>query len=105
LALYPSPTSPTDFAEEPDLQGVLDAERSEDPYLLLGRLADVLMGEKGPYELRRLLPEASDESRKRVLLGFVSPKHERLFTLLEKRDYDYIEVIRQRQLEPGSDDN
>jgi hypothetical protein len=86
-------TAKTYFPRQEDLQGVLDAEHSEDPFLLLNRLADVLMGEKGPYELRRLLPEVSDESRKRVLLGFVSPKHERLFTLLDKREYDYVEVI------------
>lgn len=76
-----------------DLDRILAAERSDDPYLLLGRLGEVLKGEQGPYEAVRLLPDESDESRRRALLAFASPKHERIFSLLDNRDYDQIEIV------------
>lgn len=76
-----------------DLDRILVAEQSDNPYLLLERLGDVLKGEKGPYEAIALLPAESDESRQRALLAFSSAKHERVFSLLDKRDYDQIEII------------
>ncbi|MBI5898669.1 MAG: hypothetical protein HZB40_05545 [Rhodocyclales bacterium] len=76
-----------------DLDRVLAAEQSDDAYLLLARLGEVLKGEIGPYEAIRLLPDESDESRRRALLAFSSPKHERIFSLLDDRDYDQIEIV------------
>lgn len=76
-----------------DLESILVAERSQNPYLLLERLGNVLKGEEGPYEPIKLLQDDYDETRNRSLLAFSSPKHERLFSLLDYRDYDQIEII------------
>jgi hypothetical protein len=56
-------------------------------------LASILNGESGPYSEIRLRGEPSDVSRSRALIGFASAKHERLFSLLDRREYDYIEII------------
>ena len=40
--------------------------------------------------------QATHETRKRALLAFASPKHERIMSLLDKREYDHIEVIAPR---------
>jgi hypothetical protein len=52
-----------------------------------------LTGEDGPYKDIKLLDDVSDPSRNRALLAFASPKHERLFSLLDRREFDQIEII------------
>ena len=76
-----------------DLEKLLTLNQSEDQAAFLESLAEVLMGEKGPYSDIRLLDENSDPTRSRALLAFASAKHERLFSLLDRREFDYIEVI------------
>jgi len=76
-----------------DLEKLFAAEKLKEPVAFLESLAEVLMGEDGPYTDVRLLDEKSDPSRNRTLLAFASPKHERLFSLLDKREFDQIEVI------------
>ena len=60
---------------------------------LLEGLKDILTGEDGPYEIYRLLRPDSNDSRQRALFAFSSSKHERLLSLLERRDYDLIEIV------------
>jgi hypothetical protein len=50
----------------------------------------------------RLLEEEVDLSRNRALLAFASAKHERLFSLLDRREFDYVEVIAPIGDEPRS---
>ncbi len=76
-----------------DLELLLAAKDAEDPLIFLERLSHVLKGESGPYKEMRLLEESSDPSRARAMLAFASSKHERLFSLLDKREFDHIEVI------------
>jgi hypothetical protein len=76
-----------------DLEKILAAEKSGNPLEFIERLAGILMGEKGPYEAIRLMDEQSDPSRNRALIAYSSPKHERLFSLLDKREFDFIEVF------------
>jgi hypothetical protein len=76
-----------------DLELLLAAKEAEDPSIFLERLSHVLKGESGPYTDMRLLEGAADPSRARAMLAFASSKHERLFSLLDKREFDYIEVI------------
>lgn len=83
-----------------DLERVLAAEGSQEPLALLERLAHVLKGESGPYHEMRLLEGAGDTSRNRAMIAFASAKHERLFSLLDKREYDFIEVIAPVGTEP-----
>ena len=76
-----------------DLERLFAAEKSDRSSDFLDSLAGLLTGEKGPYEAVSLVDEQSDPSRSRALLAFASPKHERLFSLLDRREFDYIEVI------------
>lgn len=81
------------YPRQSDLEGLFAAESGQHKAEMLARLSELLKGEEGPYEPRRLLPEGGDALRKRVLLGYVSPKHERIFDLLQKREYDGIELV------------
>jgi hypothetical protein len=76
-----------------DLENLFAVEKSEDPVAFLESLADLLTGEDGPYKEIKLLDNASDPSRNRALLAFASPKHERLFSLLDRREFNQIEII------------
>ena len=76
-----------------DLEQVLLAEAQRDRHALLEEVSEVLTGEEGPYALDNLLPSDADETRQRVLCAASSAKHERLLSLLDRRDYDRIEII------------
>lgn len=85
-----------------DLQEILSAIKGSDRNVLFEKLRGILFGEKGPYQLEKLLPMTSDETRQRVLCAFSSPKHERLFSLLDSRAYDRIEVVAPEGASPRS---
>lgn len=76
-----------------DLEQVLLAEAQSDRHALLEEVSEVLTGEEGPYALDNLLPSDADETRQRVLCAASSAKHERLLSLLDRRDYDRLEII------------
>jgi serine/threonine protein kinase len=83
----------THYPLEGDLQELFAAEQAKDPIAFLESLSKVLKGEDGPYTEKKLLDEELDLSRSRALLAFASPKHERLFSLLDRREFDYVDVI------------
>jgi hypothetical protein len=74
----------------------------DDPLKFLESLADVLTGEEPPYKEVRLLNEKVDPSRKRALLASASSKHERLFKLLDVREFDLIKVLVPASTSPRS---
>lgn len=76
-----------------DLQHLFSVEQAENPIAFLESLGRVLKGEEGPYADVMLLDEEVDLSRSRALLAFASAKHERLSSLLDKREFDYVEII------------
>lgn len=76
-----------------DVEGVLAAEAVGSKYQLLERLGEVLTGERAPYSCQGLLDSSPDETRTRALLAFSSPKHQRIFSLLDERDFDEIEIV------------
>lgn len=76
-----------------DIEDVLAAEAAGSKYQLLERLGEILTGERGPYFCQGLLDSAPDETRTRALLSFSSAKHQRIFSLLDERDFDEIEII------------
>lgn len=76
-----------------DLRDLFDAENASDAIRILESLGSVLKGEIGPYSEVRMLDEDVDQSRRRALIAFASAKHERLFSLLDRREYDYIRVL------------
>ncbi|MBB6328263.1 serine/threonine protein kinase [Algoriphagus iocasae] len=76
------------------IKKLLEEYRESDHTQFLESLTDVLKGESGPYKLIPLMPKNIDNySSRRVLIAFSSPKHERLFTLLDEREYDKIHII------------
>jgi hypothetical protein len=76
-----------------DLHELFAAEQAKDPIAFLESLGKVLKGEEGPYSEKKLLDEEIDLSRSRALIAFASPKHERLFSLLDRREFDCVDVI------------
>ena len=82
------------YPRNESIEPILDAEASEDAWAVLQRLDDeVWLGEKGPYKFESLLLTDADESRRRYLLASASPKHQRLLSLVEERDFDCIDVL------------
>lgn len=78
---------------ETAIQPVLDAERDNDVWALLDSLEGVWLGEEGPYSFERLLLTDADESRRRHLIASASPKHQRLLSLVQQREFERIEVF------------
>jgi len=83
-----------------DLAPVLDAEVGKEYITLLDKLGQLLTGEQGPYELNALMMSHADDTRRRFLFAFASPKHERLLAMLDRRDFDKIQVVTQRSDTP-----
>jgi hypothetical protein len=83
----------THYPLEETLQELFAAKKAKDPIAFLESLGKVLKGEEGPYREVKLLDEEADLSRSRALMAFASPKHERLFSLLDTREFDSINVI------------
>lgn len=83
----------THYPLEDDLKELFAAEKAKNPIAFLESLSKVLKGEEGPYSETKLLDEDVDLSRSRALIAFASPKHERLFSLLDRREFDYVDVI------------
>ncbi len=81
------------FPLEGDLARVLESEADGDVYDVLERLSGILTGEAAPYSIHRLLGAGVDESLRRLLVAFASPKHDRLLSLLDERDYDRVEIV------------
>ena len=67
---------------------------------MLDKLGQLLTGEQGPYELHALMTSHADDTRRRFLFAFASPKHERLLAMLDHRDFDKIQVVTQRSDTP-----
>ena len=95
-------TAKRHYPLQEDINDILSAKEDNDITAYLEKLSTILMGEIGPYSLIPMLAEESDPSRDRTLLAFSSAKHERLFSLLEEREYDNIEIITSSSDEPRS---
>lgn len=87
------------YPRDEDIRPIL-AGAGGDPYALLSNLEKIwrsddpgYRGEAGPYQFRALMASDTDESRARLLIASVSPKHQRLLSLVENRDFDRIEFL------------
>ncbi|MCG9970731.1 AarF/UbiB family protein [Christiangramia crocea] len=77
-----------------DIQSLLEKHKHNDQTQFLESLTKIIKGEKGPYKLIPLLPlNTENYAARRVLIAFSSPKHERLYSLLDEREYDKIHII------------
>jgi hypothetical protein len=76
-----------------DIEILLKKFKSKDQTQFLEALSDILKGETGPYKAIPLLPKEINHAARRVLIAFASAKHERLYSLLDEREYDKIHII------------
>lgn len=76
-----------------DIERVFKAQEEGDAYSLLASLSGILTGEARPYTFDKLLQTDTDDSRRRLLCAAASPKHERLMSLIDERDYDRVDII------------
>lgn len=76
-----------------DIDRLLKKYEADDQTHFLEALTSILKGEKGPYKLIPMLPKEINPSSRRVLIAFSSAKHERLYSLLDEREYDKIHII------------
>lgn len=76
-----------------DIDRVFHAQSRGDGYALLDALSGILTGEARPYTFEKLLRADVDEGRRRLLCAAASPKHERLISLLDERDYDRVDIL------------
>lgn len=91
---YISYTTPEEeYPLDNDVQKFIDLNCENDSSILLNEISNVLKGEDGPYSLINLLPHYTNISEPRVLFSFASAKHERLYTLLDERDYEQINIV------------
>ncbi|HXA01471.1 MAG TPA: hypothetical protein VNW99_05745, partial [Cytophagaceae bacterium] len=79
-----------------DIEKLLQKYKSQDQTLFLESLSSILSGETGPYKMVPLLPKEINPSARRVLIAFSSAKHERLYSLLDEREYDKIHILVQK---------
>ncbi|MNE30541.1 hypothetical protein D3C80_1240640 [compost metagenome] len=82
-----------EYPLDSDVKNFFDLNADSDSSVLLSEMSSILKGEDGPYSLVSLLPHYTNISEPRVLFAFASAKHERLYTLLDERDYEQINVI------------
>jgi hypothetical protein len=76
-----------------EIDRVFAAEKDHDPYAQLQAQDRVWAGEDGPYTFEKLLATDADDSRRRLLCASASPKHQRLLSLVDEREFDRIELI------------
>ena len=83
----------TYYPTNKDLTNLVRAQEKHDRYQFFEILADIMTGEERPYELVPLVTSDADQTRRRVLFAFASPKHERLLSLLDQREFDRLELV------------
>lgn len=81
------------YPTDRDMRALLKAEEQHNRQKFFDTLSDIVTGEIGPYECIPLLQAGADETRRKVLFAFASPKHERLLSLLDNGVIDRLEVV------------
>jgi hypothetical protein len=83
----------THYPLDEAIDAVAAAEESGDVWALLEGLDGVWLGEAGPYSFEQLLMTDADESRRRHLIASASPKHQRVLSLVQQREFDRIQIL------------
>lgn len=83
----------TYYPTNQDLSQLVQAQEAHDRHEFFETIANIMTGEERPYELVPLVYSDADQTRRRVLFAFASPKHERLLSLLDQREFDRLELI------------
>lgn len=93
-SIYFSITEPKKiYPLDKDIRKVFSNKTNKDTSELLNEISKLLKGESGEYKILNLLPHYTNISDPRVLFSFASAKHERLYNLLDNRDYDKINIV------------
>lgn len=93
-SIHVSLTDPEfEFPLDEEIQNLLNCEAEDDASILIAKISSFIKGEQGPYSLVNLLPHYTNISEPRVLFSFAPMKHERLYTLLDEREYEQINII------------
>lgn len=92
--IYISYTEPEiEYPLNEEIENILIKNENDSDIELLVKVSDIIKGEQGPYSIYSLLPSYANISEPRVLFSFAPIKHERLYTLLNEREYDKINII------------
>lgn len=83
----------TYYPSNKDLEKLVGAKDRHDRNEFFEILGNIMTGEERPYELVPLLTSDADQTRRRVLYASASPKHERLLSLLDQREFDRLELL------------
>lgn len=82
-----------EYPLDSEIESVFAKNNAEDSSTLLTDVSTLIKGEQGPYSLINLLPHYTNISEPRILFSYAPIKHERLYTLLDERDYEKINII------------
>lgn len=82
-----------DYPLDDEIQEVFNNNVDKDDSDLLTDISSLIKGEQGPYTLMNLLPHYTNISEPRVLFGYAPIKHERLYTLLDQREFEKINIV------------
>ena len=92
--IYISYTEPElEYPLDGEIISILDDQKVDNSLDLLIKVSGIIKGEQGPYTLYNLLPPYTNISEPRVLFAFAPLKHERLYTLLNEREFDKINIV------------
>jgi serine/threonine protein kinase len=87
------------YPSDADIEAIF-SHGEADLYRQLESFDAIWAGEQGPYSFERLMQTKADDTSRRLLLASASPKHQRLLSLLEDRDYDIVEIMVQSSTSP-----
>lgn len=76
-----------------EIQPILDQTIKKDKSELLNEVSKLVKGESSEYTIINLLPPYINISDPIVLFSFASAKHERLYKLLDGRDFEKINIV------------
>jgi len=80
------------YPSDHDVQRIFDRD-VHDQYRLLELFDAIWSGESSPYTFDKLIGGDVDVTSRRLLIASASPKHQRLLSLVQDRDYDIVEVM------------
>lgn len=82
-----------------ELKAILETCKDEEHYGILNKITETVgkgeiwQKDQDTFELYNLLLSDSDESKRNIVVGMATSKYERLFKILEAKQFDKIEII------------
>ena len=77
-----------------DIEKLIGSSKLDDATRFADLMRGLDTGDAGEYQhMKMLTGECYDPVRPTALLGFVSPKNQRIFSILDKKEYDLVNLI------------